>query len=1537
MTTLQLPDRQLTEPAPGSDAGGGRRPRWLRDGWGDAAERAGRRWLVLAWGLALIALLLTHPGRMTFDTKLGVDIDPVGFYQRLWHLWNPLEWQGSLQDQYIGYAFPMGLYYLVAHEVHLPVWIAERLWMSILIAVGFWGLVRLAEATGIGSRPTRLLAGAAFAVWPTYTILVGSTSAALLPGIFATWAVIPLVRYWSASTGAGAAVTGARPPAPWAAAARSGLFVACMGGVNAASTLAALVLPGLYILTRSSAWDRRKWALFGWEVLAVLLATAWWLVPLFYQGKYGFNFLPYIEQSSTTTATMSADAVLRGAGNWVAYLNFGVPWLTAGSVLVASVWPVAAASVASGAGLAGLARRDLPEALWLRWTVLVAALWGLTGYAGPLGGPLHQQVQDVLNGALSALRNVYKIEPVLAAALCLGIAHVLARGVWRRPAHGARRGRVAPVLAAVIALAALAGLCLPFLNGQVLQPGSFAQVPSYWRQAAAFMASHAKDQTTLVVPADAHGIYTWGQPIDEPLEPLASSPWTEDSLVPYSGGGAANFVDGAEQAIESGTAQPGLAAYLARAGVRYVLVRNDLDPAQLGYVSPTVVHASLAASGFTRVASFGTPVPTPPAGEGTSLQVQAISPSYAPVEIYQAAKPADRPSGPVSVLPTSDTALVDGGPAALQQLEAQGLIGNQQPVVTAGQDGPGTPQAASQDVTDGNRRADTDFGATDNNTSYTYTATEKNPPDDSLGAAGQAPRQLLPAGASGHQTVAVLRGAKSVTASSAGSWLTEYPQGDPVNAFDANPGTAWVEGTTKAAGQWLQIDFNHPMDLGTPVNVKLLDDIPRPVATRLTVTTATGSVDTATQVTGATQKLNIPSGTSSWLRITIDATRGGIAGGPGAGISGVAIPGVWVTRFLQPSQTTSGPIPSFSFERATSSSIGLPGQPPEAALNRTFTTTQRQRFQVAGTATAVPGAPLNSLLNSLSTGQPQLTITASSTFGSLPVFRPQNLLDGSSATGWVASGPDASVHLTWSGKREISEIELTAATTGIAAQPTQVLITSPAGTRDLPVPQGGVLHFAPLDTSQLTIKFIGVEATTSYNPLLGQTQQLPVGLAEVTVPALSSLNTGLPAASTPFKLACGQGPSLTVDGHTYQTSVSGTVADLTGFKALPVHLCTTGTALTLPAGRHWLTSPGSGLALTVGDLSLKNTPAPAATTTAARSFHVTSWGDEHRTGTIGSGSQSYLEVHQAAAPGWTATLDGKQLKPATLDGWQQAFIVPAGAGGAVVMNYTPATGYHWALIVAIIAFAVLILLALWTRRRPAGRPPRRTPWHLPGRDVASPTSSDEPGHPVSPSSSDDPGHPISPTSSPVDGAIDPAMAGPMAPSTPQSRTSPSAFRDSVDPPDNSSPGDTKHPTPSGDPESPTNPIPSAKLGRPSSPSRLAYWTTVVAATVVLALVGGWLAFVVPAVLLVGWAVPRWVPWLAFLAMCVAGGFAIAELNHGPQHGFGAFGWPAQAAAVVALAAALISAPRTGPPSPEPASAPYGPPFTAGDPAPGEGP
>ena len=1415
MTTLRLPLEEFLKDRPDGDrrdeADGGSRPPWrLRRGWGDSAERAGRRWVVLVWLLALAALLVQDPGRMTFDTKLGVDIDPVGFYRLLWHLWNPLEWFGGLQDQYIGYAFPMGAFYLAAHALHVPVWVAERLWMSLLIATAFWGIVRLAEALGIGSRPTRLLAGAAFALWPTFTILVGSTSGAVLPGVLAPWAVLPLARSGSAR----------------AAAARSGLVIVCMGGINAVSTLAAIVPAGLYVLTRPG---RRRWVMLAWWAPAVVLATAWWLVPLLYQGKYGFNFLPYIEQASNTTQTMSAAAALRGSGNWVAYLNFGEPWLTAGSVMVASAFAVAAATAAVAAGLAGLARWDLPEKAWLRLTAAVGALWALAGYGGPLGGPLHRQVQSLLNGPLSALRNVYKIEPALAVVLALGIAHVLARAAWPRTAA---RG-----IACVAAAAALAGMALPYLDGKALQPGSFTQVPGYWQQAANWLAAHNPTETTLVVPADSHGIYTWGQPIDEPMEPLAKTPWVQRNLVPFSGGGASDLVNGAEQAIESGTASPGLAAYLARAGIRYVLVRNDLDPAQLGYTPPTVVHAALNASGFTRVASFGQAAPTGPVGQGTALQVEAIEPQYPPVEIFQATDASQRPSGPAAVLPAASTALVDGGPAALLQLEAQGMLGRQ-PTVLAGQDtGDGLP-IASQIVTDGNRRADTSFGLPDNNTSYTYTAAATIPPDDPQGAGGQAPRQLVPAGTSGRQTVAVIRGAANVTASSAGSWLWEVPQGDPVNAFDGNPSTAWTEASAGSAdGQWIQIDFDHALRLAGPLTIRLLDDIPRPVATRLVVTTAAGRAVTSTRVTGAAQPLSVPPGSTSWLRITIAGTHGGTAGGPGAGISDVTIPGVRVARYLKPAQEQAGPAPSFSFHRQTASTLGLPGgAAPEPSLDRTFSTAGTQRYDLSASVTAMPGTRLNALLDKVASGTPvQVRVTASSTFASLPGLRAQNLLESGSGAGWLAAGPDATLHVTWKGQRSIDEIDLTASTVGIAAQPTRVLITSPAGTRDVPVPQSGVLRFPPLVTDQMNISFPGVMPTTAYNPLVGDAQQLPVGLASMSIPALSTLSAGLPVPFASFSLACGQGPPVTVDGRTYPTSVSGVVADLTNLIPVPLHLCTKGSALTLGPGRHWLSSPGTGLPLTVTDLSL--TPAVAAQPSAApaRSLRVDSWGDESRTVTVGAGAQSYLEVHQAANPGWAATLDGHRLLPVTLDGWQQAFVVPAGAGGTVVMTFTPTTGYRWALGASVLAVILLLVAALWPSRR------RSRPGPVAG--------------------------------APVTGA--------------------------------------------GTPEGP-------RSDGGERTNQLGYWLAAAIAALVLGLVGGWLAFAVPAVMLLGWWRPRWVPWLAFLAMCVAGAMVMTSLNHGPQFGHGAFGWPAQAAALVALAAALApSGPprsrRTGPVSIGPAS------------------
>jgi len=263
-----------------------------------------------------------------------------------------------------------------------------------------------------------------------------------------------------------------------------------------------------------------------------------------------------------------------------------------------------------------------------------------------------------------------------------------------------------------------------------------------------------------------------------------------------------------------------------------VVVRNDLNPATIGYVSPQIINQTLALSGFERVASFGPAIPA----SLSYLDAQPLTPGpatrYPAVEIFQAADPAWRASSPVAALPVSRTVLVNGGPDSLLPLAGQGVV-TTQPAVIAGDRLPVRPNLWA--VTDGQRRADDDFGLTSQNVSFTYTATETNPPDDQFGGSGDPPRQLLPVSAAGHQTVAVLSGAAQVTASSYGSWLEEAPQYDPVNAFDGDPSTAWAEGSAYTpVGQWIQISFDHTLDLPA-VQLKARGD---PVAFKVEVTIA---------------------------------------------------------------------------------------------------------------------------------------------------------------------------------------------------------------------------------------------------------------------------------------------------------------------------------------------------------------------------------------------------------------------------------------------------------------------------------------------------------------------------------------------------------------------------------------------------------------------------------------------------------------------------------------------------------------------------
>ena len=130
-------------------------------------HRASRWWLVAVFVLALAAFVPDAFGRQVFDDKIDLTVDPYTFLHNIVNLWDPTAWFGYLRNQYQGFAFPIAPLFIVGHVLAIPAWLVQRIWMALLVTVAFWGVVRLAEELRIGRLETRLVAGAAFALWPT--------------------------------------------------------------------------------------------------------------------------------------------------------------------------------------------------------------------------------------------------------------------------------------------------------------------------------------------------------------------------------------------------------------------------------------------------------------------------------------------------------------------------------------------------------------------------------------------------------------------------------------------------------------------------------------------------------------------------------------------------------------------------------------------------------------------------------------------------------------------------------------------------------------------------------------------------------------------------------------------------------------------------------------------------------------------------------------------------------------------------------------------------------------------------------------------------------------------------------------------------------------------------------------------------------------------------------------------------------------------------------------------------------------------------
>lgn len=1241
---------------------------------------------------------------------------------------------GQVQNQAYGYFFPHGAVFALAEVLSIPGWVTQRLWWSALLIAGFWGVVRLAEALGIGSRPSRMIAAVAYITAPRVLTTLTAISSETLPVMLAPWVLLPIVTYLS----------GTGRDGPRRAAARSALAVAAMGAVNAVATMAATLPAVLWVLLRRP--EARVRRVTGWWIVLTAAATAWWIVPLLLLGRVSPPFLDFIESSSTTTRWTSLVEVLRGTTNWTAFVS---PERIAGTVLVTQPEMIVLSGAVAAVGLAGLAMRSMPS----RGSLLTLLFFGLmligagylgTGLLGGLGSPIAEPVRVFLDGVGAPLRNVHKFEPLIRLPLILGIAHAIGkaslpgavpRARWRAVAAHPEREPAFAAAGLVVVAVLLAGSLA--WTGKLAPTGAYQSIPEAWQEASDWLADNAGTTRALVAPGAPVASQVWGLTRDEPLQPLAQSPWVVRDAVPLVTPGAIRALDSVQRLFADGRPSAGLADTLLGQGIGFVIVRNDLDIEMSRSTRPLLVHQTVAGSpGLTRVASFGDRV-GPGSVEGVVTDAD-LRPTHRMIEIYRvdSPPPAGSTEGPAPPLvgPT-DPYVVDadalpriqGGPESLQRLNEHRGRGGLDPVPN----GPVLLAADAQRaglpvddvlVTDTPTDRETDYGQVDNHSSALRA------PDD--------PRRVLNEVSDYPVADTPLvegrwEGAR-ITVSSAAADATQLggtaPGSSAAATVDGDAATSWLSnGLEAAVGQWLRIDLDKPITSGL---LQLRTSGAATGSPVKWVEVATNAGTTAVRIAepGDLETVALPGTEIEWISVTAKQTEDGSAGGQ-FGISELSVddysdpqnpfpvpirfhttlpetvPGARVTGW-DLSQELPGRADCFDAPDRVRCAGGLALAPEQ--LGRF----DRELSVPMGTAVTPQlwlrtrqGPELETLLTEpdrpIGRGTSDVSDLRGTAFA---------LTDSDPRTSWTAteqstrdrSGGKPTVTIELPRPTLVTGLEVRNSLGALPAHATRIAVNLGDGTqvRDLD-DRVSTIELRPTVTDRIVISLVDWEQVIDRTGL-GFTRDQPPGLAEVTV-----LTPDGPLAPNPpdpdrvITLDCGFGPTIEIAGQQVRTSVTASVRQLRDSEPVAATICQdnapvdpqSAPPIPLPEGRQEVSVSPNPLFFT-DQLRLIAAPRPAVAPVGPQPLPVTTvqWESTHRAVAVDAADHDRVfVVPESTNPGWQASVDGTALTPVVINGWQQGWVIPAGVQGRIDLTFGPDRWYRLGLFGGLFLLAIPLL------------------------------------------------------------------------------------------------------------------------------------------------------------------------------------------------------------------------------------------------------
>jgi hypothetical protein len=1272
--------------------------------------------------LAYVALscalaLLQRPGRATSDTKIDLHVDPAHFVGQVASVWSPRTDLGAVQSaQYSGYLWPVAPFYAVLRWIGFSPWVVERLWLAAIFSLSAWGALRLMDVLVGRPRGVAHAVAAAVYVLNPYTVMfTGRTSIALVGYAALPWLLLVVHHGVRSTSGAWRGRTG------WAWAAVFALVLTSLGGGINGAVVGWMLVGPLVLLVHEPLVGAVRWRDAGGFLLRMgvlgTLASLWWIIPLVLYSRYGVDFLQFTEQPGTIWATNNAAEALRLMAYWTSYTGFGfrgttVPFFTESGTLLFNPLVVGASLLVPALAILGFTwTRRWRYGPFFLLLLLVGMVVEVAGF--PEGTPArHAMVWIYRNvSVLSFMRTTQKAAPLVA----MGIAGLLGLGAQLAFARLRGLGPASRVTAARVAvgagLALLIGLAaLPLVRGTATERQlTWDHIPAAWTRAGEDLdRTLAPNTRAMVLPGQIFGYYDWGGTVDAILPRLTRRPVAVRYETPYSDPHATDLLVTTDRLVQQERLYPGqLLPLLRLMGVGAVVSGTDDDLVRSGAVDPASAAATLAGQGLGRPSRSYGPVRTLPAPRG-SLAAPQPEPQVRRYDLRTG-------RGLVHVEPVGPATVVDGGAEGVAALAAFGALPADRPLLYAGDLSADelrreAAAGASVVVSDSNRRR-----------RFLPEFTEQN-----LGATVGEADQLndnwaqidpFPDKGTDGQTVAVLQGAKYVTAPAQGG-LLEFPEHTPSKAFDGDPSTVWAaDRYRQAADRWIEIGFAAPRD----VPYVDLEPIRDPYG-----------VEREVDVNGVHAKLG-PGVTRVRLdqrgirrvRVTItkvDQPPGDLRGS--GGFREIRVPGVRVRRLLRTPLVAGRALAgrdlsrtglTYLFERDTADSpfrrnsrVGSPllerpqdREDPEQVIDRALFAPATRRYAVDARVQVAPDAPdpaLDRLVGLRGAG----TFTSSDRFGGTAATRASSAFDGRPDTAWLglwAPPSAASPWIAWSGSRTqtLSTLRLRPARSPVR-RPTVVRVSWPGGrTGALRVGADGTVTL-PRPVRARAFRITVLE--TSFPPGLTARQRAvrAVGIGAVEAPGLAPVAV---PRSGPLRAACG---SITADvgGRRVALRPAGTVADVLAGRPLRARACDG--AVTMTQGIHQLRVAPGTFAVDLLRLRSPSPQLPPAPTGGGRVVDPGHFTDSSvRDARVALTGPSWLVLGQSFSEGWRATCDGRSLgAPRVLDGYANGWRAPADCRD-VSFTFAPqraaVAGYAISGLVCAVLLVLLAAGALAARRR----------------------------------------------------------------------------------------------------------------------------------------------------------------------------------------------------------------------------------------------